>query len=224
MERLRVKAKKNAKTDSEAGQPDNHAKRRMAVRTKGIVDPRLAMALGHPLRVHILGAIAQRSLSPVEVAQECDEPVSKVSYHFKVLRDCQCIELTEEVPKRDAAEHVYRGTRRSLLGDADWKRLPKSVRGGATGVTLLDLFRNALGAVEAGTFDARDDRHLSWSTLTLDERAWDQLTEALERTREEIMDLAAEAAERMAKTGGESLSVSFVLACYETPRPRSGAD
>jgi DNA-binding transcriptional ArsR family regulator len=199
------------------------AKRRIA-KTKEIVDPRLATALGHPLRVHILGAIAQHPLSPVEVARECDEPVSKVSYHFNVLRDCECIELSEEVPKRGAVEHVYRGTKRALLTTADWKRLPKSVQGGATGVTLLDLFKNALGAVEAGTFDARDDRHLSWSTLTLDEPAWEQMNSILDRTREEVVELAAEAAERLAKNGGKSINASFALAGYETPKPKAGAD
>jgi Helix-turn-helix domain len=199
--------------------PKKQAKRRIA-RTKDIVDPRLATALGHPLRVHILGTIAQRPLSPVEVAKECGEPVSKVSYHFNVLRDCKCIELAEEVPKRGAVEHVYRGTKRALLTTADWKQLPKSVQGGATGVTLLSLFKNALGAVEAGTFDAREDRHLSWSPLTLDGPAWEQMNLILDRTREEIVELAAEAAERLAKGNGESISATLALAGYETPQPK----
>jgi len=218
-----AKKKRKAKTANKAGKSSKQARRRMAAKTREIVDPRLATALGHPLRVHILGAIAQRALSPVEVARECGEPISKVSYHFSVLRDCECIELTEEVPKRGAVEHVYRGTQRALLRDANWKRLPKSVQGGATGVTLLDLFKNALGAVEAGTFDARDDRHLSWSALTLDEEGWEQTMLTLERTREEIMDLATEAAERLAKTDGKSINASFALAGYETPIPKPKA-
>jgi DNA-binding transcriptional ArsR family regulator len=208
----KTRTSENAKRASENEMP-------MTAKTKEIVDPRLATALGHPLRVHILGAVAQRPLSPVQVARERSEPVSKVSYHFNVLRDCKCIELAEEVPKRGAVEHVYRGTERALLEDTDWKQLPKSVRGGATGVTLLDLFKNALGAVEAGSFDARDDRHLSWSTLILDEQGWGQLTSALERTRKEVEDLAAEVVERLAKTGEKGFGASFALAAYETPPP-----
>jgi hypothetical protein len=198
-------------------------KRRLS-KTKEIVDPRLATALGHPLRVHILGAIAQRSRSPVEVARESGEPVSKVSYHFNVLRDCECIELAEEVPKRGAVEHVYRGTKRALLTTAHWKQLPKSVQGGATGVALLGLFKDALGAVEAGTFDAREDRHLSWSPLTLDEPAWEQMNLILDRTREEVVELAAEAAARLAKGNGQSISATLALAGYETPQPEPGRD
>lgn len=204
-------------------QAKKQTKRRTAKR-KDIVDPRLATALGHPLRVHILGAIAQRSMSPVEVARETGEAVSKVSYHFNVLRECECIELSEEVPKRGAVEHVYRGTKRALLTTADWKRLPKSIQGGATGVALLGLFENALAAVEAGTFDARDDRHLSWSPLTLDEPAWEQMNLILDRTREEVVELAAEAAERLAKGDGESINTTLALAGYETPKPKAGAD
>ena len=203
--------------------PKKQAKRRTA-KTRDIVDPRLATALGHPLRVHILGAVTQRPLSPVEVARESGEPVSKVSYHFNVLRECECIELSEEVPKRGAVEHVYRGTKRALLTTADWKQLPRSVQGGATGVTLLGLFKNALSAVEAGTFDARGDRHLSWSPLTLDEPAWEQMNLVLDRTREEIVELAAEAAERLSKGDGKSINATLALAGYETPQPKSRAD
>jgi DNA-binding transcriptional ArsR family regulator len=204
-------------------QQEKKQTKRRAAKTKDIVDPRLATALGHPLRVHILGAIAQRSMSPVEVARETGEAVSKVSYHFNVLRECECIELSEEVPKRGAVEHVYRGTKRALLTTADWKQLPKSIQGGATGVALLGLFKNALAAVEAGTFDARDDRHLSWSPLTLDEPAWEQMNLILDRTREEVVELAAEAAERLAKGNGKSINTTLALAGYETPKPQPKA-
>lgn len=216
--------KQKAKTSDSAKRASEDATRPMTAKTREIVDPRLATALGHPLRIHILGVVAQRPLSPVQVARERGEPVSKVSYHFNVLRDCECIELAEEAPKRGAVEHVYRGTERALLGDTDWRRLPKSVRSGATGVTLLDLFKNALGAVEAGSFDARDDRHLSWSTLILDERGWEELTSLLERTRKEIEDVAAEAAERLGKTGEKGFGASFALAAYETPQPGAERD
>lgn len=204
---------KGRKSARKSGQNDGAAK------AHGIVDPRFATALAHPLRVHILGAVAQRALSPAQVARECGEPVSKVSYHFNVLRDCDCIELTDEVPKRGAVEHFYRGTKRALLNEADWKLLPKSIQGGATGVTLLDFFKNALAAVEAGSFDAREDRHLTWSMVALDEPAWKELVAMLERTREQVMDLAAEAAARLATTGGEGINATVALAGYEAAEP-----
>lgn len=82
----------------------------MAEKTRRLLDPAMASALAYPLRVYILAAIAERPLSPAVVAKECEVPVSKVAYHFRVLRDCGCIALDSTVPRRGAVEHIYRAT------------------------------------------------------------------------------------------------------------------
>ncbi|MBW8060439.1 MAG: helix-turn-helix transcriptional regulator [Solirubrobacterales bacterium] len=209
---------KATKAGGKATKAGGAARRKMGEKTKKILDPNMGKALAHPLRVHILATVNRRCLSPIEVAEECEESIPKVSYHFDVLEKCDCIELVAEVPRRGAVEHVYRGTRRALLGDADWKQLPLSIRGGATGATLRDLFENAGEAVSAGTFDARDDSHLSWTAIVLDEQAWREMNPIMEDTRGRIMDVAAEAAKRLGEAGEEGINVSFALASYETPK------
>ncbi len=215
-------AKKSRATSGAGGkaQGGKEAKERVGKKARRLVDPRFATALGHPLRVHILGVIAQRKLSPVEVARECDLSTSEVAYHFKVLRECDAIELVEEVPRRGAVEHIHRGTERALFDDAEWKRMPKSIQGGATAVTLSDLSENMFGALEAGTFDAREDRVLIWSLGRLDETAWRRLVEFGKEAWEEVTEIEADAATRLAESGEEGFQVGFVVSAYEAPEPR----
>ena len=74
------------------------------------VDQRLVKALAHPLRVEILTILNERMASPNELSKELDEGLSQVSYHVKVLKDFECIEMVKTEPRRGAVEHYYRAT------------------------------------------------------------------------------------------------------------------
>lgn len=93
---------------------------------------RLFTAMGHPIRRAILaefhaneaaaGKNVDAALSPNELAGLCAQvlgkptgAVSQISYHVKILRDCDAIKLVRQEPRRGAVEHYYRRT--------DWMRL-----------------------------------------------------------------------------------------------------
>ena len=48
--------------------------------------------------------------SPIEVAKAFRLPVSHVSYHVKVLKECGAVALTDTRAKRGAIEHFYAST------------------------------------------------------------------------------------------------------------------
>jgi DNA-binding transcriptional ArsR family regulator len=169
----------------------------------GALDQRLAKALAHPLRVRILEVVNERPISPAAFTRELDgPPLSRISYHFRVLQKHGCIECIEEVKRRGSMEHIYQGTRRALLGDTDWARLPKSIQGGVTATMLQGFVTKAVQAIMSGSYDARDDSHFSWLSMVLDEEGWRAFVELLERTLKSVEELAATAAERMTTTGG----------------------
>jgi hypothetical protein len=125
------------------------------------MEGRLVRALSHPLRARALAGFNERTCSPKEIAAELGVPVSKLSYHVKVLRECQCIELVSTLPRRGATEHFYKGTTRSFFNDANWEQLPDDAKGGISITGLKMIVDTAKVAVEAETFDSRGDRHLS---------------------------------------------------------------
>jgi DNA-binding transcriptional ArsR family regulator len=76
------------------------------------IDLGLVKALTHELRVEILVILGERTASPKELSDALDEGLSQVSYHVKVLREYECIELVDTKPRRGAVEHYYRATSR----------------------------------------------------------------------------------------------------------------
>ena len=100
----------------------------MAKQTAGLVDPRLAKALSHPMRTRILAILNERVASPNEIAEMIDERLPNVSYHVRALLELGCIELVSTAQRRGAIEHYYRALTRPFFSDRDWKRLPRSGR------------------------------------------------------------------------------------------------
>ena len=166
------------------------------------VETRMMKALSHPLRWRILDHLAAGPASPSMIATELGEPLGNVSYHVKILLQYDAIELVETRPVRGALEHVYRAIERPFLNDAQWAKLPLAVR--------RDLFNNALnGAWEhlvaaaraGGLDDART--HVSWTKLDLDQQAYDELSDMLNKVLDRAMELHAETAGRSTEGKGE---------------------
>lgn len=71
----------------------------------------LARATAHPLRIsilEILGLDGGRTLSPSDLCQELQIPLSNTNYHVTELAKARLIELTGQRQVRGATEHFYR--------------------------------------------------------------------------------------------------------------------
>jgi DNA-binding transcriptional ArsR family regulator len=72
---------------------------------------RLARATAHPLRIsilEILGMDGGRTLSPSELSQELQIPLSNTNYHVTELAKAKLIDLARQRQVRGATEHFYR--------------------------------------------------------------------------------------------------------------------
>jgi len=72
---------------------------------------RLARSTAHPLRIsilEILGMDGGRTLSPSDLCQELQIPLSNTNYHVTELAKAGLIELTRQRQVRGATEHFYR--------------------------------------------------------------------------------------------------------------------
>lgn len=71
----------------------------------------LARATAHPLRIsilEILGLDGGRTLSPSDLSQELQIPLSNTNYHVTELAKAGLIELVSQRQVRGATEHFYR--------------------------------------------------------------------------------------------------------------------
>jgi DNA-binding transcriptional ArsR family regulator len=181
------------------------------------VNQDLVKSLAHELRAEILAILNERMASPNELAKELDEGLSQVSYHVKVLKDYGVIRLVKTEPRRGAVEHYYRATSRAFLTDRDWHELPESVRVGMSADLFQAVIDDVVAAMEEETFDDREDRHLSWTPLMLDEQAWVSLQKLLGDTLKHALKLNTEAAKRLAKSKEKGISASISMIAYEVP-------
>jgi DNA-binding transcriptional ArsR family regulator len=187
----------------------------MAKQQAGLVDPRLAKALSHPMRARILAILNERVASPNEIAAMIDERLPNVSYHVRALQELECIELVRTAQRRGAIEHYYRALERPFFSDRDWKRLPKSGRQAITDVGLQMIWDDVSTAVRSGAFENRADRHLSRAPLTLDERGWTELNELLAKTLQQSEEISAKCVKRLTKSEADGIPTRLVMMHFE---------
>ena len=70
----------------------------------------LFIALGHPLRRQILRKMIaeDNETSPCELAADLDQPLSRLSYHVRVLAQNSAVKLVRTRQIRGSTEHFYR--------------------------------------------------------------------------------------------------------------------
>jgi DNA-binding transcriptional ArsR family regulator len=168
----------------------------------------VAKALSHPLRLRILHKLNEQVASPKVIADHLGESLAVVSYHVKILAQLGCIELVETVQKRGALEHFYRPLRRAELSSAEWAQIPASARESLSGVTLREVIKEAFASIDAGAFDRQTDRHLSLTTLELDEAGWSELNVALDELYDRALQLQARALSGSSDTRRSALALA----------------
>ncbi|HET7122202.1 MAG TPA: helix-turn-helix domain-containing protein [Solirubrobacterales bacterium] len=74
-------------------------------------DQGLLVALRHPVRRSLLlEMVDEEAISPRELADRLELPLSNVSYHVRVLADCGAIIEVGTKPVRGSLQHFYRAT------------------------------------------------------------------------------------------------------------------
>jgi len=183
----------------------------------------LVKALNHPVRVRALTILTEKIASPKEIAAQIEAPLSNVSYHVRVLDELGLIEIVEEESVRGSVAHFYKAVERPLIDNPDWEKLSPRVRSAFSGYVIETLMSDAATSLAAGVFDQRDDRHLSRTSLILDEKAWRKVSEIQARALNQILKEQAAATERLRKAGGTAIQAVAGMTCFEVgPDAMSG--
>jgi hypothetical protein len=180
-----------------------------------------ATVLAHPLRVRILEILNERDMSPVEFCREGFAPdtmdVSHVAYHFRELAQYGCLNVIEENKRRGSIEHVYRGIGRAYFSDTEWAGIEPGERARISKTVFQGLLARVEGAMMAETFDAAEDRHLSWIAMQLDEQGWREMSTALAAVFGELEQIRADAEARLADSGDQGIPSTCAVLGFESP-------
>lgn len=167
------------------------------------LNQRLIKGLAHPLRVRILAHMNDREWSPNELSEELNEGLSQISYHVKVLKDFEMIEMTRTEPRRGAVEHFYRAVERAYIPAWMAKLIPKSGKE-IIGSDILEAIEEDLAAsIESGKFYEREDCHATYTPVTLDDIGCKEADEAAIALVETLLEIEGKSANRRAQGEGD---------------------
>ncbi len=177
---------------------------------------RLIKALAHPMRVAILDLMNAGEWSPNELKTTLNEGLSQVSYHIKVLRDLEMIELTRTEPRRGAVEHYYQAVERAFVPSDIASDIPKLAQRIIGDGILENIAGDVSASLESGRFYERDDWHIGWLPVDLDDQACKDAEKLADKFIEDFLELEAESTNRRTKRkdGGEHILTSAVLLVF----------
>jgi DNA-binding transcriptional ArsR family regulator len=182
---------------------------------------RLSVAFADPLRLKIVTELYMREMSPTSFFEQFGGgSAARVNRHFKRLAEHGWLELVRTETggrRRGAVERFYRTTELAVVDLETWTQLPEPVRVAFTCRTFEQLAERVGDAISAGTFDARADRHLTWTPLLLDQTGWEQLIAALDAIFELLFDEMERARGRIAVSGEVPILTTVALAGFESP-------
>ncbi len=187
------------------------------------ISPELAKAISNPWRYRVLMKLSERSLSPSQYIEENGGSMTHVSRCFRELAKWGFIEVIEE---RKGGRHgggkekIYRSTRRAYFDTPTWETLPQIAREEISQFFLDTYLARVTEAIEAGTFDADTDRHLSWKAVSFDRKAWTQVNDTLDKTLSLLANLETQSLQRTHNV--EQLIPTVVgLTCFRSPERSS---
>jgi predicted ArsR family transcriptional regulator len=187
------------------------------------IDLSLIRAMAHKDRYLALHILNERVASPNELAKEIGTPTSRLAYHVRELEKYGCIELIGTKPRRGATEHFYRATKRAFFDDEDWVRMPRSFRESVIGRHLAMAGRYIGEALEEGTFEARPDRHHSWTRMIVDEQGWTDSMAVLLEALDKLLEIQAASSDRLDEGAGPAIPMAVSMMGFEATSSKAPA-
>jgi hypothetical protein len=185
---------------------------------------RMARVLVAPLRIKIMVALSARPMSPRMYQQEHGGgELSRIDDNFKALTRYGWIELVETKTggeRRGATEHIYRVKQLPILDSDVWSALPKAMQEMVSWRVFDTLATLIKEAFEAGTMDARDDRHLTSTSGLVDLLGWDRIVGRVDGLFEFFLEERKDSACRLAGSGEQPIPLVVALAAFESPERR----
>lgn len=180
---------------------------------------RLAKVFADELSLRIVAELNLQAMSATEFHREFGgASIRAIRRRFRMLADLGWLTQVDAVKRRGAVEKIYRATGPAVFDNDTWDDLPDSQKGQHSWTAYRQLMDQVAEAIAAGTFDSRNDRHLTWSLVALDEEGWGKVAGAIDALFELILDEASAAEPRLERSAQEPLRMTVGLLAFESPR------
>lgn len=172
--------------------------------------------LAHPTRYRILSVLTEREASPSQLAAELEEPLDTIGWHVREMEKVGVIEFVRRAPGRRGEQKMYKSIARPIIELDKWERVTRPLREVNSAWNGELIVNDMVRAIEAGVFDARAGRTMVRVPGVVDEEGWEELEPLAKRWLEEIFDVFAKSADRLAESEEDGFSVVAVTMAHET--------
>lgn len=180
----------------------------------------VAYAVGHRIRVQVLTVLAEGVYSPDEISRIIGEPINKVSHHIKELVDAGSIELVRTKPVRNAIQHYYRAVELPFYSDEEAAAMTPQQRQVTAGLVIQTILAEVMAAFWAGKMHTDPRVWLTSRWFNVDAQGRQEIADEQQRSWDRMMEIEAEAINRVAKSGEDTASV--IVAQLGFMRERKG--
>jgi hypothetical protein len=182
---------------------------------------RLAPILADDVCMQIVAELNRREMSVTQFHREFGgAAIGGIRRRFRKLETSGWLKKVNEETggqRRGATEHFYRATGPAIADDGPWM-LPESLRGTSDWEVFEHLGEKVKEAIRTGSFDARVDRYVTWSLVSLDEQGWANVIAGIEALSAFAFEEQERASDRMAKSGGQPVIMTVGLGAFEASK------
>jgi DNA-binding transcriptional ArsR family regulator len=189
------------------------------------IEERVAFALTHRTRLLVLTLLNEGTYSVPQIVSLTGEPRDNVKYHIKELLDAGAIEIAkvERQGKWKARVFYYRTVEMPTFSDEELEAMSPEERQVILGVVLQSIIAEVLTSFWSGKMQSDPRRlWLGWRWFNLDLRGRDDLAKDQMEWWGRVQEIAAESANRSARSGEEPESV--IVAIMGFLRERTAPD
>jgi len=183
---------------------------------------RLAPVLADDLCLQIVSELNRREMSVTQFHREVGgTTISGIRSRFKRLETSGWLKKVKEETggrRRGATEHFYRATRPAIISGDAWADVPDSLAETEDWKAFACFSEQVKESMRAGTFDARADRYVSLSFLSLDQQGWTNVVAGIEALSVFFLEEQGRAKDRMAKSASRTVLMTVGLGAFEAPR------
>lgn len=183
---------------------------------------RLALILRDEVRLLIVSECNRREVSVTEFHQEIGGASKSALYRrFKSLEQGGWIGKGKRQSggrRRAAVEQYYRATRPPIPQFNPCADPPESLRSSKTWSSFEELCHRIKRSILAGVFDARLDRCVNWSFVSLDKKGRENVIQATEALQHRIEEEEARSRLRLDVSGGDPINLTLGLAVLEASK------